>query len=36
MLKKGVDQMRAFEPDTIIAFGGGSAMDAKKDYVGNV
>ena len=28
--QKGVDQMRAFEPDTIIALGGGSAMDAAK------
>lgn len=28
--EKGVDQMRAFEPDTIIALGGGSAMDAAK------
>lgn len=27
---KGTDQMRSFEPDTIIAFGGGSAMDAAK------
>ncbi|PEL10530.1 bifunctional acetaldehyde-CoA/alcohol dehydrogenase [Bacillus sp. AFS017336] len=27
---KGADRMRAFEPDTIIAFGGGSAMDAAK------
>lgn len=27
---KGTDQMRAFEPDTIIALGGGSAMDAAK------
>ena len=26
----GTDQMRAFEPDTIIALGGGSAMDAAK------
>ncbi len=26
----GVAQMRAFQPDTIIAFGGGSAMDAAK------
>ena len=26
----GVAQMRAFEPDTIIAIGGGSAMDAAK------
>ena len=28
--RKGVDQMRQFEPDTIIAVGGGSAMDAAK------
>ncbi len=28
--KLGTDQMRAFEPDVIIAFGGGSAMDAAK------
>lgn len=28
--QKGVDQMRAFGPDTIIALGGGSAMDAAK------
>ena len=28
--KLGAEQMRAFEPDTIIAFGGGSAMDAAK------
>ena len=27
---KGADQMRAFQPDTIIALGGGSAMDAAK------
>nr|WP_324608738.1 bifunctional acetaldehyde-CoA/alcohol dehydrogenase [Pediococcus claussenii] len=27
---RGVDQMRSFEPDTIIALGGGSAMDAAK------
>ena len=27
---EGVAQMRAFEPDTIIAIGGGSAMDAAK------
>lgn len=27
---KGVELMRAFEPDTIIALGGGSAMDAAK------
>ena len=27
---KGVEQMRAFAPDTIIALGGGSAMDAAK------
>ena len=28
--KLGSNQMKAFEPDTIIAFGGGSAMDAAK------
>lgn len=28
--KKGAEMMRAFEPDTIIALGGGSAMDAAK------
>ena len=28
--EEGVAQMRAFEPDTIIALGGGSAMDAAK------
>lgn len=28
--QKGADQMKAFEPDTIIALGGGSAMDAAK------
>ena len=28
--KEGTLQMRAFEPDTIIALGGGSAMDAAK------
>ncbi len=28
--KAGTIQMRAFEPDTIIALGGGSAMDAAK------
>ena len=27
---EGADQMRAFQPDTIIALGGGSAMDAAK------
>lgn len=28
--QKGADQMTAFQPDTIIALGGGSAMDAAK------
>ena len=28
--RKGVEAMRAFEPDVIIALGGGSAMDAGK------
>lgn len=28
--RQGVEQMCAFEPDTIIALGGGSAMDAAK------
>ena len=28
--QEGVAQMRSFEPDTIIALGGGSAMDAAK------
>ena len=28
--KEGAQQMRAFEPDVIIALGGGSAMDAAK------
>ena len=28
--QEGVKQMRSFEPDTIIALGGGSAMDAAK------
>ena len=27
---RGAEQMRAFQPDTIIALGGGSAMDAAK------
>lgn len=29
-VRKGAERMRTFEPDTIIAFGGGSAMDAAK------
>lgn len=29
-VQKGVQLMRSFEPDTIIALGGGSAMDAAK------
>ncbi|WP_373742185.1 bifunctional acetaldehyde-CoA/alcohol dehydrogenase [Neisseria sp.] len=29
-VKKGADLMRSFQPDTIIALGGGSAMDAAK------
>ncbi|MDF9824000.1 acetaldehyde dehydrogenase/alcohol dehydrogenase [Breznakia sp. PF5-3] len=29
-VNKGVEIMRSFEPDTIIALGGGSAMDAAK------
>ncbi len=29
-VQKGVDLMRSFEPDTIIALGGGSPMDAAK------
>jgi acetaldehyde dehydrogenase/alcohol dehydrogenase len=28
--RKGAEEMRAFEPDTIIALGGGSPMDAAK------
>jgi acetaldehyde dehydrogenase/alcohol dehydrogenase len=28
--KKGTEQLAGFEPDTIIAVGGGSAMDAAK------
>ena len=28
--RAGAEQMRAFSPDVIIAFGGGSAMDAAK------
>ncbi len=29
-VKKGADLMRSFQPDTIIALGGGSSMDAAK------
>ncbi|MCI4657088.1 bifunctional acetaldehyde-CoA/alcohol dehydrogenase [Cryobacterium algoricola] len=29
-VKKGAEEMRAFKPDTIIALGGGSPMDAAK------
>ena len=29
-VRKGVELMRSFEPDTIIALGGGSSMDAAK------
>lgn len=29
-IKKGVEQMNSFEPDTIIALGGGSPIDAAK------
>ncbi len=32
---KGAEQMRSFEPDTIIALGGGSAMDAANYGYGN-
>ena len=28
--RKGLDQLKAFGPDVIIALGGGSAMDAAK------
>ena len=28
--KKGAEQMRLFNPDVVIAVGGGSAMDAAK------
>lgn len=30
VVKKGVEQMNGFQPDTIIALGGGSPMDAAK------
>lgn len=30
VIHKGVEQMNSFKPDTIIAFGGGSPMDAAK------
>lgn len=30
-VEKGVRQMRAFKPDTIIALGGGSPLDAAKN-----
>ncbi|MDY5277972.1 bifunctional acetaldehyde-CoA/alcohol dehydrogenase [Sharpea azabuensis] len=30
VVQKGVDLMRSFQPDTIIALGGGSSMDAAK------
>lgn len=30
VVRKGADMMRAFQPDTIIALGGGSPMDAAK------
>ncbi len=29
-VRRGADQMKSFEPDTIIALGGGSVMDAAK------
>ena len=29
-VERGTEVMRAFEPDTIIALGGGSPMDARK------
>ena len=29
-IMRGVEAMRAFQPDVIIALGGGSAMDAAK------
>ena len=32
---KGVARMKAFKPDTIIALGGGSAMDAMGDVLMN-
>ena len=33
MLQRGVTQMNLFKPDTIIALGGGTTMDAAKDML---